>query len=91
MVLMTGIDLEAVSRSIASFLVILYVFGAMPNYTGISFQRVSQHFQTLAGVSLKKINRLPLGYFWPSFQGDTLSRVTNDDVDTAACNLSTKV
>ena len=30
--LMTGIDLEAVS-SIASFLVILYVFGAILNYT----------------------------------------------------------
>ena len=86
--LMTGIDLEAVS-SIASFLVILYVFGAILNYTqAYIFSTSIQHFsKRLRTAIAEKINRLPLGYFDRHSQGDTLSRVTND-VDTAAQSLN---
>ena len=53
--LVIGIDLEAVS-SIAGFLVVLYVFGAILNYTqAYIFQRVSNIFQNACGQqSLKK-------------------------------------
>ena len=86
--LMTGIDLEAVSR-IASFLVILYVLGIILNYTqAYIFSTSIQHFsQRLRKAIAEKINRLPLGYFDRHSQGDTLSRVTND-VDTAAQSLN---
>ena len=86
--LMTGIDLEAVS-SIASFLVILYVFGAILNYTqAYIFSTSIQHFsKRLRTAIAEKINRLPLGYFDRHSQGDTLSRVTND-VDTVAQSLN---
>ena len=86
--LMTGIDLEAVS-SIASFLVILYVLGAILNYTqAYIFSTSIQHFsKRLRTAIAEKINRLPLGYFDRHSQGDTLSRVTND-VDTAAQSLN---
>lgn len=86
--LMAGIDLEAVS-SIASFLVILYVLGAILNYTqAYIFSTSIQHFsQRLRKAIAEKINRLPLGYFDRHSQGDTLSRVTND-VDTAAQSLN---
>ena len=86
--LMTGIDLEAVSR-IASFLVILYVLGIILNYTQANiFSTSIQHFsQRLRKAIAEKINRLPLGYFDRHSQGDTLSRVTND-VDTAAQSLN---
>ena len=86
--LMTGIDLEAVSN-IAGFLVVLYVFGAILNYTqAYIFSTSIQHFsQRLRKAIAEKINRLPLGYFDRHSQGDTLSRVTND-VDTAAQSLN---
>lgn len=86
--LMTGIDLEAVS-SIAGFLVVLYVFGAILNYTqAYIFSTSIQHFSKRLRKSIaEKINRLPLGYFDRHSQGDTLSRVTND-VDTAAQSLN---
>lgn len=86
--LMTGIDLEAVSN-IAGFLVVLYVFGAILNYTqAYIFSTSIQHFsKRLRKAIAEKINRLPLGYFDRHSQGDTLSRVTND-VDTAAQSLN---
>lgn len=86
--LLTGIDLEAVS-SIASFLVILYVLGAILNYTqAYIFSTSIQHFsKRLRKAIAEKINRLPLAYFDRHSQGDTLSRVTND-VDTAAQSLN---
>ena len=86
--LMTGIDLEAVS-SIAGFLVVLYVFGVILNYTqAYIFSTSIQHFsKRLRTAIAEKINRLPLAYFDRHSQGDTLSRVTND-VDTAAQSLN---
>ena len=86
--LMTGIDLVAISN-IAGFLVVLYVFGAILNYTqAYIFSTSIQYFsQRLRKAIAEKINRLPLGYFDRHSQGDTLSRVTND-VDTAAQSLN---
>ena len=86
--LMTEIDLEAVS-SIAGFLLILYVIGIILNYTqAYIFSTSIQHFsKRLRTAIAEKINRLPLGYFDRHYQGDTLSRVTND-VDTAAQSLN---
>ena len=86
--LATEIDLVAVS-SIASFLAVLYVLGAILNYTqayifSTSIQRFSERLRTAIA---EKINRLPLRYFDGHSQGDTLSRVTND-VDTAAQSLN---
>lgn len=82
------IDLVAVSN-IAGFLVVLYVFGAILNYTqAYIFSTSIQHFsKRLRTAIAEKINRLPLGYFDRHSQGDTLSRVTND-VDTAAQSLN---
>jgi len=86
--LATEIDLVAVS-SIASFLAILYVLGAILNYTqAYIFSTSIQHFsKRLRTAIAEKINRLPLAYFDRHSQGDTLSRVTND-VDTAAQSLN---
>ena len=86
--LATEIDLVAVSN-IAGFLVVLYVFGAILNYTqAYIFSTSIQHFsKRLRTAIAEKINRLPLGYFDRHSQGDTLSRVTND-VDTAAQSLN---
>ena len=86
--LATEIDLVAVS-SIASFLAVLYVLGAILNYTqAYIFSTSIQHFsKRLRTAIAEKINRLPLAYFDRHSQGDTLSRVTND-VDTAAQSLN---
>lgn len=65
---MTGIDLEAVS-SIASFLVILYVFGAILNYTqAYIFSTSIQHFsKRLPDSNRWKNQSFATWLFWPSF------------------------
>ena len=66
----------------------MYLAPSLTIHRPISFQRAFSIFQNACGQqSLKKINRLPLGYFDRHSQGDTLSRVTND-VDTAAQSLN---
>ncbi len=77
---LTGeIDLPAIF-SICWFLLVLYIAGALLNYTTalimtIVTQRVNKG---LRGEISVKINRLPVAYFQQTTTGDVLSRVTND-------------
>lgn len=76
-------------KSIALFLVILYVLSALFNYIqSITMATVSNNFaRILRNKISKKINKLPLKYFDKNQTGDTLSRVTND-VDTIAQSMN---
>lgn len=82
------IDLKSISN-IALFLAILYAAGALLNYVqSFIISSVIQHFsKRLRTAIAEKINKLPLRYFDSHFQGDTLSRVTND-VDTVGQSLN---
>ena len=70
-------------KTIAIFLVILYVISAIFNlFEGLVMSIVSNKFaKDLRAKITKKINKLPLKYFDKHQTGDILSRVTND-VDT---------
>ena len=76
-------------KSIALFLVCLYLLSALFNYIeSISMTVVSNKFANkLRGNISHKINKLPLQYFDTHVIGDTLSRVTND-VDTIAQSMN---
>ena len=86
--LLTGIDLNAVSK-IALFLLILYLFSALFNFlSGFIMATVANKFaKELRGKISKKINRLPLKYFDTHSYGDILSRVTND-IDTIGQSMN---
>ena len=77
-----GIDFTAIAEILLMVLG-LYVASALANYlqgwimTGIS---VKVTYQFRRDIS-EKINRMPLGYFDGTTQGEVLSRITND-VDT---------
>lgn len=76
-------------KTIALFLVTLYILSALFNYIeSISMTIVSNKFaKNLRNRISIKINRLPLKYFDNHATGDILSRVTND-VDTVAQNMN---
>ena len=76
-------------KSIAIFLVILYIISALFNYIqSILMTITSNKFAKKLRSSIsKKINKLPLKYFDTHETGDILSRVTND-VDTIAQNMN---
>lgn len=78
----TGIDFDKV-KSIALFLLIIYLFSATFNYIqNFIMVTVSNNFaKDLRDKISVKINKLPLKYFDTHSYGDVLSRVTND-VDT---------
>lgn len=86
--IMTGIDLEAVSR-IGLFLVIIYGLSVLLSYTqGYLMVTVTQEVSKKMRQDIsQKINRLPLKYFDTTSYGDILSRVTND-VDTISQSLN---
>lgn len=86
--LLTGIDLNAVSK-IALFLLILYLFSALFNFlSGFIMATVANKFaKELREKISKKINRLPLKYFDSHSYGDILSRVTND-IDTIGQSMN---
>ncbi len=86
-----AMDIEAIT-SIAIFLVIIYVVGAILSYaqqyiTNSVTQRTVKSFRR--DIS-KKINNLPLNYFDTHMYGDILSRVTND-VDTIGQSLNESI
>ena len=76
-------------KSIAMFLVIIYLIGAIMSYLqGYIITTIIQNFsKKLRRHVSEKIDRLPLRYFDSHKQGDTLSRVTND-LDTVGQSLS---
>ena len=80
--IVTGIDFGNV-KSIALFLLIIYLFSATFNYIqNFIMVTVSNNFaKDLRDKISVKINKLPLKYFDTHSYGDILSRVTND-VDT---------
>ena len=86
-----GIDFGVIGQ-ILLFLVGLYLVSALFSYiqgwvmTGVSM-KVSYN---LRNDIMKKINRLPLGYFDTTSHGEVLSRVTND-VDTLSQTLNQSV
>ena len=82
------IDMSMV-KSIATFMVILYISSALFNYVqSYSMTTVSNRFANdLRRRISVKINKLPLKYFDSHETGDVLSRVTND-VDTISHNLN---
>lgn len=79
-------------KSIAIFLVILYIISALFNYIqSILMTITSNKFAKKLRSSIsKKINKLPLKYFDTHETGDILSRVTND-VDTIAQNMNSSL
>ncbi len=86
-----GIDLEAFT-SIALFLLIIYLLGAILSYwqqfiMTTSTQKVVKMFRRNIAV---KINNLPLNYFDSHMYGDILSRVTND-VDMIGQSLNESI
>ena len=85
------IDMAKV-KSIAIFLVILYIISALFNYIqSILMTITSNKFAKKLRSSIsKKINKLPLKYFDTHETGDILSRVTND-VDTIAQNMNSSL
>lgn len=85
------IDMAKV-KTIAIFLVILYIISALFNYIqSILMTITSNKFAKKLRSSIsKKINKLPLKYFDTHETGDILSRVTND-VDTIAQNMNSSL
>lgn len=75
----SGINMDKLI-SIVSFLICLYILGAIANYlqqflmAGVT-QKTSKRLRTDIN---QKINKLPLKYFDNTTRGDILSRVTND-------------
>ena len=80
--LKTGINLDKI-KTLAIFLVIIYVIGALSNYlVNFIMATITNRFsKSLRSKISEKINKLPLNYFDTNSYGDILSRVTND-VDT---------
>ena len=76
------IDINKI-KSIAIFLIIIYLLGAICTYfEDFIMATITNRFtKKLRNEISKKINRLPLKYFDNTSFGDVLSRVTND-VDT---------
>ncbi|MDR1821167.1 MAG: ABC transporter ATP-binding protein/permease [Oscillospiraceae bacterium] len=86
-----GIDLAQIT-SIAVFLVILYVIGAVLTLVqGWIFAFANARIGRRLGLSVsEKINRLPLKFFDTTTHGDILSRVTND-IDTLSATLNQSI
>lgn len=74
-----SINIQAINH-IAIFLVILYVLGAIFNYTqGVIMAVVTQKITKQLRTDLEhKMNRLPLKFYDQTNNGDILSRMTND-------------
>jgi ABC-type multidrug transport system, ATPase and permease components len=87
----SGIDLGSIGL-IALLLVGLYLLGALFTYMqGHVMARVATDISyRLRNQIISKINRMPLGYFHRTSQGDVLSRMTND-VDTIEQSLTQSV
>lgn len=73
------VDLDRV-YSIAGFLAVLYVIGALLSLTqSLTMVTVTQRLiQRLRRDLSRKINRLPMAYFHDNATGDVLSRIAND-------------
>lgn len=83
-----GIDMDGI-LSVCILLIVIYLISAICNFSqhfimATVTQKVSRRIRS--DIS-KKINRLPLKYFYSNSYGDVLSRVTND-VDTIGQGLS---
>ena len=89
--LMGKMDFNVI-KSIALFLLVIYIISVVFNYiTGFIMATVTNKFaKRLRSDISKKINRLPLKYFDKHSYGDTLSRVTND-VDTIGQSMNNSV
>ncbi|MBR3661615.1 MAG: ABC transporter ATP-binding protein [Bacilli bacterium] len=87
----SSIDLEKI-KSIAIFLVIIYIIGAISSYMEhfIMATVTNKFTKKLRSEISVKINKLPLKYFDNTSYGDILSRVTND-VDTMSQTISQSV
>ena len=89
--LTTGIDFEAVKKSIISILVIYCSAGVLTCISGLIMISVMQHLAWNMRNSIsEKINRVPLKYFDKVSIGDILSRITND-VDTVSSTLNSSI
>lgn len=83
-----GIDFETIGNIIL-LLTVLYIFSSIFRYiqgyimAGIAMEVTYRMRKEIA----EKINRLPLGYFDKTSQGEVLSRITND-VDTISQSLN---
>ena len=89
--LMTGIDMDAVTR-VAVLLTVMYLCSALLTFTQgqlmtVTTQRISQGLREAIS---KKINRLPIDYYNKTTFGDILSRVTND-VDTISQTIQNSI
>lgn len=75
----TTIDMDAIFN-IGMFLLIIYIIGAILNFIqGIIMTNTTQKVAKKLRKNIsKKINILPVGYFYNTSFGDVLSRVTND-------------
>lgn len=89
--MMTGIDLEAVSK-IGFTLVLIYALSTvLSSLQGVVMATVTQKVsKSLRSDISGKINRLPISYYNRTAIGDVLSRVTND-VDTISQSLNQSV
>lgn len=90
--IVTGIDLEAIGK-IGVTLVIIYGISAILNYIqGFTMATVTQRISyRMRGDISRKINRLPMSYYYNKTTiGDVLSRVTND-VDTISQALNQSI
>ena len=84
----SGIDFTKLG-SIILFLIGLYVISAIFNFVqGFIMSGITQKFSfRLRERIVRKISKLPMGYFDRNQSGDILSRITND-VDTISTNLN---
>lgn len=87
----SGIDFHYIGM-IMMLLVGLFLLGSAFGYVqGHVMAGVSTSMSyNLRNAIMRKINRMPLGYFHKNSQGDTLSRITND-VDALEQSLSQSV
>ena len=87
----SGIDFGFIG-TIVYLLVGLYLLGAAFGYVQghVMADVATKLSYNLRNAILRKLNRMPLGYFHRNSQGDVLSRITND-VDTMEQSLSQSI
>ena len=89
--LTTGIDFDAVKKSIIAIMVIYCSAGILACVSSLIMISVMQHLAwDMRNKISEKINRVPLKYFDRVSIGDVLSRITND-VDTISATLNSSI
>ena len=89
--LTTGIDFDAVKKSIITIIVIYGSAGVLACISSLIMISVMQHLAwDMRNKISEKINRVPLKYFDSVSIGDVLSRITND-VDMISATLNSSI